>query len=199
MSAMKIHELIEQIKENEYYWNGMELTAQQAVALAELTDAEYGELVTMLLSEPVAAHRSLSGEDYRKTYAHLIYGALLFCMRPDPTLYSIVLEGVLGIADPSSIQYGTAALRQVRSIEQIAADLFMLAEQRKSDLEVLSHIAWVFYWLGFTTEPSWRGGTCLGVDQCWATLYKEHAEPESDDQKIANITPKVGAFMKAYY
>jgi hypothetical protein len=198
MSAMKIHELIEQIKENENYWNGMAITAQQATALAELTDAEYDEIVTMLLREPVADYREVHGEDYRKTYAHLVYGALLFCMRPNPALYVTALAGTLAIADPSSIQYGVAALRQARPIEQIVADLLAIAEQHKDDTEITSRTAWVFYWLGISEEQGWSQYINLALDDQWAALYRKSPEPETNRQEIMKLVPKVTALMKTH-
>lgn len=196
MSAMKIQELIERIKENQYYWGGMELTSQQAAILAELSDDEYDALVATLLHEPIADYRPLHGEAYRKTYAHLVYGAFLFCMRPNPMLYPLVLAGTLGIADPSSIQYGVAALQQARPLEKVAADLLVIAEQHKNDMEILDRIGSIFYWLGLTEKGSHR--VILALDEPWMILYQKRAEPETNWDEIAKILPKVKAFADAY-
>jgi len=197
---MNAAEIIDQIKLNEKYWGGEAITPQQIEALAHLSAAGYTEVVSTLLLEPVAAHRDLRAEAYRKTYAHLVYGALFFCLRPDPDLYNLLLTGVLGIADPSSIQYGAVALQQVRPVEQIVSDLFVIAGQNPENLELLSHIAWLFYWLGFSEDGGWWERIInIGPDGDWIKLYKENTKPETDPRETARAAQNVAKFMDAYY
>ena len=96
---MTAHELIRQIKENEKYWSGLALSPEQVDILASLAVDEYAEIVSSLLQESVADYRNLRGIEYRKTYAHLIYGLFLFYLRPNPHLYPVVLTGAIGIGD----------------------------------------------------------------------------------------------------
>ena len=196
---MATDELIRQIKENENYWCGLAITPQQIEALVNLTDDEYSELAGVFLRESVADNKGLQGQEYRKTYAHLVYGTFLFCLRPNKDFYQVILAGALGIADPTSIKYGANALRLIKPVNQIVTDLFNVAEQNQNNAEVLSHIAWLFYWLGFSEEGWRKEMTILAADDGWIRLYKESTAPESDPQEINKVLQRVTEFMKAHY
>ncbi len=197
---MTTDDLIRQIKENENYWSGVALTPEQADLLANLSVVEYTKVASSLLQESVADYRNLRGTEYQKTYAHLIYGLFLSCLRPNPSLYPAILLGAIGIGDPSSIQYGAAALQQIKPTEEIVADLFAIAKERKEDPEVLSHIAWLFYWLGFSESGVWGArNIILSLAGGWERLYKENTKPETNPQEAKKMAYKVGEFMKTHY
>jgi hypothetical protein len=184
---MTIDRLIRQIKENENYWCGLAITPQQIEALAHLTDDEYSKLASVLLQEAVEDNEGLRGQEYRKTYAHLVYGTFLFCLRPNKDFYQEILTGALGIADPTSIKYGANALRLLKPVNQIVFDLFRVAEQNQHDVRILRHIAWLFYWLGFSDEGWRKEMAILTADDGWIRLYIESAAAESDLQEIDKV------------
>jgi hypothetical protein len=197
---MTIDELIHQIKQNEDYWTGWAITPQQVNLLANLSVDEYDQIVIALLREPVADNLDLRGEDYRRTYAHLIHGAFLFCCRPNPDLYPVLLAGTIGIGDPSSIQYGAAALQLVKPTEQIVSDLFTLAELHSDHDEILSCIAWLFYWLGFSEDEKWGARMItIEIGEGLINLYKAYPLPETNSQEVAKMAQKAAEFMKAHY
>ena len=195
---MTIDELIGQIKENENYWCGLAITPQQIEVLAGFTDDEYSRLASTLLRESVADHEGLQGKRYRKTYAHLVYGTFLFCLRPDKKFYQIILAGSLGIADPTSIKYGANALRLIKPVNEIVSDLFSVAEQNENNAQILRHIAWLFYWLGFSEEGWKKEMAILTADDGWIKLYKESVAPETNPQEIDRVFQRVIKFMKAH-
>jgi hypothetical protein len=197
---MNVDELIRQIKGNENYWSGLAITPQQIDILRNLPVDEYAKAAIAFLQEPVADYKGLQGVEYRKTYAHLIYGAFLCILRPNSNLYSVILASVIEIGDPTSIKYGAAALRQVKPVEQIVSDLFTVVHQYQNISEILHHIAWLFYWLGFSEQGSWQAERIvLSLDGGWENLYSEHIKPESNPQEIANIFPQVAKFMRENY
>jgi hypothetical protein len=193
-------ELVRQIKGNEKYWSGLALTPEQVDTLTNLVVDEYAKVVTTLLQESVVDYKNLRGIEYQRTYAHLIYGVFLSCLRPNPNLYPVILMGAIGIGDPSSIQYGAAALQQIKPTEQIALDLFAIAERHKDNAEILSHIAWLFYWLGFSEKGTWGvRSIILSLNDGWEKLYRENMKPETNRQETAKMAHKAGKFMKAHY
>ena len=197
---MTADELIRQIKNNEEYWRGLAITPQQIDVLVNLSSDEYANVVSTLLQEPVADYTDLRGIEYARTYAHLIYGALLLCLHPIPDLYPTLLTGTLKIGDPSSIQYGASALRKIKPVEEIVSDLFEAAEEYQDNAEILSHIAWLFYWMGFSKKGTWgRHDITLVAKDGWIELYRNVAGPETNPQKAAGAARRVGTFMQAYY
>ena len=197
---MKAEDFIRQIKENENYWSGLAITPEQVQVLNSFSEAEYAEVVKRLLQEPTAKNEDLQGIEYRRAYAHVLFGVFLLCLRPDQNLYQDLLKGVVGIADPSSIQYGAFALRQIKPVEQVVSDLFEIAQENHGNGNVLSHIAWLFYWLGFLQEGIYRiDKHTIGIEGDWLTMYREHVEPESNLQEIEKVTSRVAEFMKAHY
>lgn len=197
---MNVDELIRQIKGNEKYWSGLDLTPEQIDILTNLAVDEYAQVVSSLLQESVIDYKNLRGIEYRRTYAHLIYGALLSRLRPNPNLYPVILMGAIEIGDPSSIKYGAAALQQIKPTEQIVLDLFAIADQHKDNAEILGHIAWLFYSLGFSEKGTWgEGSIILSLNDGWEKLYRENMKPETNRQETAKMAHKAGKFMKAHY
>lgn len=191
---MMADELIHQIMENADYWLG--ITPQQVNLLANLSSAEYDQILIALLQEPIAGNE----KDYRRTYAHLIHGVFLFCCRPNSDLYPVLLTGIMGIGDPSSIQYGAAALKLVKPTEQIVSDLFSLAELHSDNEKILSRIAWLFYWLGFSEDERW-GPRLITIEirKDMENLYKAYPLPETNSQEVAKMAQKAAEFMKAHF
>jgi hypothetical protein len=197
---MNAEDFIRQIRENENYWSGLAITPEQAQVLNTFSDDEYAKVAKRLLQEPTAKNEGLQGIEYRRTYAHLVFGVFLLCLRPNKNLYQNLLQGVLGIADPSSIQYGAFALRHIKPVEQVVSDLFEIAKKNQGNGNVLSHIAWLFYWLGFLEEGIYRTGKrMISIEGEWIKLYRENAEPETNFQEIEKVTSSVAEFMKAHY
>ncbi|HFQ92936.1 MAG TPA: hypothetical protein ENK32_02925, partial [Anaerolineae bacterium] len=75
--TMTLAELVRQIKKNENYWSGLEITPQQIEALTNLSPEEYDNVVCTFMQEPVRDYTELQGVAYRETYAHLVYGSIL--------------------------------------------------------------------------------------------------------------------------
>lgn len=123
-------ELIQTIRDTDYCGDD-EYMGSLADNLICLSSDEFEEVVWTLLTEPVPENEHLRGLEYRNTYRHRIHGCILFAMRPIPRFYQALLSGALDIGDPTSINYGAFALRQVRAIEQIGSDLLEVLEQRR--------------------------------------------------------------------
>jgi hypothetical protein len=194
---MTVDELVNQIKGNKKYWSGLEITPQQVEALISFTDDEYEKVASIFLREPVADNKNAQGEEYRKTYAHLIYGTFLFCLRPNKNYYQVILKGALGIADPTSIKYGATALYFIKPVEQILSDLFSVIEQNENNPEILDRVAWLLYWLIFSEEEWKHKVNTLSVDDNWIKLYRESAIPETNEQEVEKVIQKATKFMKA--
>lgn len=193
-------ELVRQIKQNKNYWNGLEITPQQIEALTNFSPEEYDNVVCTFMQEPVRNSAGLHGVDYRETYAHLVYGTVLSILRPNPDLYSTVLAGVLQIADPSSISYGAFALRQLMPTEKIVRDLQKISDKHQDDKGLLSHIAWLLYWLGFSDTGQWRMPYAPAtVEGDFASLVIETVQPTTDYQEVAKMTEWASGFMKLHY
>lgn len=110
------------------------------------------------------------------------------------------MSAAIEIGDPSSIQYGAAALQQIKLTEEIVFDLFAIANQRKEDSEILRHIAWLFYWLGFSENGVWTArNILLSLDGGWEKLYKENTRPETNLQETEKMADEAGKFMKMHY
>jgi hypothetical protein len=194
---MTVDELVGQIKANRNYWSGLELTRQQVEALLSFTDEEYEKVASTFLQEPVAENENLQGEEYRKTYAHLIYGTLLFCLRPNKRYYPVILKAALGIGDPTSIKYGATALYFIKPAEKILSDLFGIIEQNENNPEVLDRVSWLLYWLAFSEDGSRQQISTLSVDDNWVKLYRERAIPETNEHEVEKVSQKVTMFIKA--
>ncbi len=197
---MTLAELVRQIKKNENYWSGLEITPQQIEALTNLSPEEYDNVVCTFMQEPVRDYTELQGVAYRETYAHLVYGSILSILRPNPILYPILLAGVLQIADPSSMSYGAFALRRLTPIEQIVKDLQEISDKHQDDKKLLSHIAWLLYWLGFSEEDQWRTPEMpISVEGNFTSLTTKTVQPATDYQEVAKMTEWASGFMKLHY
>jgi hypothetical protein len=194
---MNADELVSQIKENKNYWSGLEITPQQVETLIGFTDDEYENVASIFLQEPVADNRNLKGEEYRKTYAHLIYGTLLFCLRPNKKFYQVILKATLGIADPTSIKYGATALYFIKPAEKILSDLFSIIEQNENNSEVLDRVAWLLYWLVYSEDGRKQQIRTLSVDDNWIKLYRESAIPATNEHEVEKVIQKATMFIKA--
>ncbi|MEZ4641140.1 MAG: hypothetical protein R3E31_00085 [Chloroflexota bacterium] len=168
--------------------------------LVGFSKKDYDNMVCGFLQEPVGAHEKLRGKEYRSTYAHLLYGSILSILRPNPRLYPIVLKGALGIADPSSIQYGAYALRQMKPLEQIVEDLRNFTKENQTDKETLSHVAWLLYWFGFSTEGWWRmPNYAISIDNVFTPLITDWSLPTIDRQAVENMADWASEIMKLHY
>ena len=197
---MTTNELIHQIKNNKNYWGGQDITPQQVEILVGFSQKDYDDIVCAFLQEPVGVHEKLQGKDYRSTYAHLVYGSILSILRPNPSLYPIVLNGALRIADPSSIQYGAYALRQMKPLEQIIEELRRIAKEDQADKEILSHVAWLLYWFGFSTEGWWRmPNNVIDISNVFAPLIIEWNLPIINRQAVDNMADWASEIMKLHY
>lgn len=190
-----IDTLIQQLK-NENDYSGLAINRQQVAALGNLTRDEYGQVVRRLLEEPPKDSTGLRGSEYRKTYAHLVCGCLLAVLRPDPSLYPSLLTGALGIGDPSSIQYGAFALRQLKPIEQIAHDLCEISIKHPNDKELLFRIVSLLYWLGFSGDGHWKMPiSFIPIKARFAPLLVDTALPEANEQEVAKMAKWASEIM----
>ena len=194
---MTADELVSQIKENKNYWSGLEITPQQIDTLISFNDDEFENVASIFLQEPVADNKNLKGEEFRKTYAHLIYGTLLFCLRPNKKFYQVILKAALGIADPTSIKYGATALYFIEPAEKILSDLFRIVEQNENNSEVLDRVTWLLYWLTFSEDGRRQQLRTLSVDNNWIKLYRESKIPTTNEYEVEKVSQKVAMFMKA--
>lgn len=199
----KVGEIISQIKRDEGYWGIADITQEQAKTLRNFSYAEYSEVVRRLLEEPVGDYSDKRGKEYRETYAHLVYGCFLFILRPKPELYKTLLIGTLGIADPTSIQYGVLALRLVKPVDEIANDLYIIAGEHQDNRELLQHIAWALYWLGFLIHgdnAAWvENHRVVSVHDNLASLHEESAKSDTDSEKANKMAGWAMEFVKKYY
>ena len=195
---MTADELVSQIKENKNYWNGLEITPQQVETLISFTDDEYEKVASIFLQEPVTENKNLQGKEYRKTYAHLIYGTLLFCLRPNEKFYQVILSAALKIADPTSIKYGATALYFIKPVELILSDLFSIIEQNENNPDVLDGVAWLLYWLVSSEEGKKQQINTLNVDDNWIKLYRESAIPVTNEREVEKVIQKATMFIKAH-
>jgi len=195
---MNLEDLVTELKETNYY----QITSQQVEMLATLSFEEYKHVIRQLLVEPVGEHSHLRGQEYRNQYNHRVLACFLAALRPSDDLYKLVLLGALDIADPTSIKQGALALLLLKPVEVIVSDLFEIAEKSKNDRELLSHVAWLFYWLGFSNDGSWHQNQMLlyiDTNADISLLYNESDQPVSDTVKIESFGERVSKFMSLNY
>lgn len=167
------------------------MTPDQIEQLVNLAPGEYAQVVLVLLREPVGDKAGLRGLDYRSTYRCRMDGCLLFLLRPSIDLYDDVPVGALGIADPSDIQYGAAALQQVKSSEQVALDLIRITGKYKDDDETLAHIFDLFYWLGFTAKSLLQPRVTISLPEAVVPVSIERTPPEPDPTKVTEVAYQI--------
>jgi hypothetical protein len=187
---MTADEITQLIKSNDF-WNGAPITPNQVEILANLAPNEYQKVILTLLKEPLADKTGLQGLDYRNTYAHRIYGCILFILRPSVNLYPDVLTGALDIDDPSFIRYGASALLQVKSREQVGLDLFTAIEKYKDNDDTLAHIFYLLYWVGFTAKNLLQGRTPIEIHENFVPLLIDKSPHESDPSKVEEVAYKL--------
>ncbi|MEM6283475.1 MAG: hypothetical protein AAF787_14890 [Chloroflexota bacterium] len=117
------------------------------MALVTLPQAEYDRVVLHLLA---------SGE---KNSVHS--GCSWFALRPNRALYPQILDGAISIFNPSDCRDGVVALLQVKSPDQVAADLHAAIDINATDRHNSAIIS-MYYWLGFlpgqlTRNNAWPG------------------------------------------
>jgi hypothetical protein len=195
---MNLEDIVEELKETNYY----QITSRQVEMLAALSLEEYKQVLLRLLQESVGEHSHLRGQEYRNTYNHRVFGCVLATMRPFDDLYKPILSGALGICDPTSIKYGALALLLIKPVEVIVSDLFEIAENSKNKNEILSHIAWIFYWLGFRGDGTWYQSQIIlsfETDANISLLYNERDRPTSNEVVIASFGKRISEFMYLNY
>ena len=142
---MQLDSVVQQICQRDFW----DFTPDDLDVLASLRPADYAEVIRRLLAMPVHIE-GLSGLAYRAAYRCRVTGCVLFTMRPQPPLYDAVLQGAFGIADPTSIKHGAAALVQVRSTPQAARAVVQAAIALQPSDWLIEQSLSLLYWIGFT-------------------------------------------------
>lgn len=192
-------EIVHQIKQNDDYWSGQGITPQQVELLAGLSQKDYDDVVRTFLQEPVGANENLRGAEYRCTYAHLVYGCIMSILRPNRSLYPIVLKGALGIDDPSSIHYGAYALKQMKPLEEILEDLRTVTKDKQTEERILQHVAWLLYWFGFSDKGRWTSRLIAVSVGSFRPLAIDVSLPPFDQQSVERMAGWAAEIMKLHY
>jgi hypothetical protein len=141
---MRLDSIVQQIWQRDFW----DFTPDDIDVLANLPPANYAEVIGQLLAMPVPTV-GLSGLAYRAAYRCRVTGCVLFTMRPQPPLYHAVLRGAFGIADPTSIKHGAAALVQVRSTPRVALDVVQATFDLGPSDWLIEQSLSLLYWIGF--------------------------------------------------
>lgn len=84
--------------------------------------------------------------------------------------------------------------------EKIVRDLQKISDKHQDDKGLLSHIAWLLYWLGFSDTGQWRMPYAPAtVEGDFASLVIETVQPTTDYQEVAKMTEWASGFMKLHY
>ena len=169
---MQIDAIVQQISHRDFW----AFTSDDIDVLAHVSSAEYAEVVSRLLASPVQL-TGLSGLAYRAAYRPRVTGCVLFTMRPQAALYETVLHGAFGIADPTSIKHGAAALVQVRSTPQVAYDVMLAALALQASDWIIEQSLSLLYWIGFTPRALQRQRMPELYDPPITALWQERTRP----------------------
>jgi len=142
---MQLDSVLQQILQRDFW----EFIPDDVALLANLSPADYAEVIRQLLAMPVQL-AGLTDLAYRAAYRCRVTGCVLFTMRPQPSLYDAVLQGAFGIADPTSIKHGAAALVQVRPTPRAARDVVQATMGLHPSDWLIEQSLSLLYWIGFT-------------------------------------------------
>jgi hypothetical protein len=187
---MRLDPVVQQICQRDFW----DFTPDDIDVLANLPPADYAEVIRQLLAMPVRTEE-LTGLAYRAAYRCRVTGCVLFTMWPQPPLYDAILQGAFGIADPTSIKHGAAALVQVRPTPRVALDVVHATfDLRPSDWLIERSLS-LLYWIGFTP----RGLQQQRMPEVYAppitALWIERSRPLVSSDEALHAAHDIASFI----